>query len=127
MPLVRIDLRKNPDPDFARRAGDIVYAVMKATINVPDHDHFQVLTEHDANHLIYDAQYLGIARTDALLIVQITLNEGRTLEQKKLLYRGIADGLHEHLGVRREDVFINLVEVRKENWSFGNGLAQYAP
>ena len=127
MPLVRIDLRKHPDPDFARRAGDVVYTVMKATINVPDHDHFQVLTEHDANHLIYDAQYLGIARTDALLIVQITLNEGRTLEQKKLLYRGIAGELQQHLGVRPEDVFINLVEVRKENWSFGNGLAQYAP
>jgi phenylpyruvate tautomerase PptA (4-oxalocrotonate tautomerase family) len=127
MPLVRIDLRRNPDPDFARRAGEVVYAAMKATINVPDHDHFQILTEHDAGHLIYDAQYLGIARTDALLIVQITLNEGRTLEQKKLLYRGIADGLHQGLGVRPEDVLVNLVEVKKENWSFGNGLAQYAP
>ena len=127
MPLVRIDLRRNPDPDFARRAGEVVYAAMKATINVPDHDQFQILTEHDAGHLIYDAQYLGIARTDALLIVQITLNEGRTLEQKKLLYRGIADGLHQGLGVRPEDVLVNLVEVKKENWSFGNGLAQYAP
>jgi phenylpyruvate tautomerase PptA (4-oxalocrotonate tautomerase family) len=127
MPLVRIDLRRNPDPDFARRAGEVVYDAMRATINVPEHDHFQVLTEHDAGHLVYDAHYLGIARTDALLIVQITLNEGRTLEQKKLLYRSIADGLHQQLGVRREDVFINLVEVKKENWSFGNGIAQYAP
>jgi phenylpyruvate tautomerase PptA (4-oxalocrotonate tautomerase family) len=127
MPLVRIDLRKNPDPDFARRAGEVVYAAMRATINVPEHDHFQVLNEHDADHLIYDRQYLGIARTDALLIVQITLNEGRTLEQKKLLYSAIAAGLQQRLGVRPEDVFVNLVEVKKENWSFGNGLAQYAP
>jgi len=127
MPLVRIDVRRNPDPEFARRAGEVVYAAMRATINVPEHDHFQVLTEHDANHLVYDAQYLGIARTDGLLIVQITLNEGRTLEQKKLLYRSIADGLQQRLGVRPEDVFISLVEVKKENWSFGNGLAQYAP
>jgi len=127
MPLVRIDLRRNPDPEFARRAGEEVYAAMRSTINVPEHDHFQVLTEHDTSHLIYDAQYLGIARSDALLIVQITLNEGRTLEQKKLLYRAIADGLRQRLGVRPEDVFINLVEVKKENWSFGNGLAQYAP
>jgi len=126
MPLVRIDLRRNADPDFARRAGEVVYAAMRATINVPEHDHFQVLTEHDAGHLIYDAQYLGIARTDALLIVQITLNEGRTLEQKKLLYRAIADGLRQRLAVRPEDVFINLIEVKKENWSFGNGIVQYA-
>jgi phenylpyruvate tautomerase PptA (4-oxalocrotonate tautomerase family) len=126
MPLVRIDLRRNPDPDFARRAGEVIYAAMRSTINVPEHDHFQVLTEHDASHLIYDAQYLGIARTEGFLSVQITLNEGRTLEQKKLLYRSIADGLHERLGVRLEDVFINLIEVKKENWSFGNGVAQYA-
>jgi phenylpyruvate tautomerase PptA (4-oxalocrotonate tautomerase family) len=127
MPLVRIDLRRNPDPDFARRAGEVVYAAMRAAINVPEHDNFQVLTEHDAGHFVYDAQYLGVARTDALLIVQITLNEGRTLEQKKQLYRAIATGMHERLGVRPEDVFINLVEVKKENWSFGNGIAQYAP
>ena len=127
MPLVRIDLRRNPDPQFARRAGEVVYAAMRATINVPDHDNFQVLTEHDDAHFVYDPQYLGISRSDALLIVQITLNEGRMLEQKKLLYRSIADGLHQRLGVRPEDVFINLVEVRKENWSFGNGIAQYAP
>jgi phenylpyruvate tautomerase PptA (4-oxalocrotonate tautomerase family) len=127
MPLVRIDLRSNPAPDFARRAGEVVYAAMRETINVPEHDNFQVLTEHDGSHLVYDPQYLGIARTDALLIVQITLNEGRTLEQKKLLYRSIAAGLQQRLGVRPEDVFISLVEVKKENWSFGNGIAQYAP
>ena len=127
MPLVRIDLRRNPDPEFARRAGEVVYAAMRAAINVPEHDNFQVLAEHDAAHLIYDAQYLGIARSDALLIVQITLNEGRTLEQKKQLFRSIADGLQQRLGMRPEDVLINLVEVTKENWSFGNGIAQYAP
>jgi len=127
MPLVRIDLRRNPDPDFARRAGEVVYAAMRATINVPEHDNFQLLTEHDRNHLVYDTQYLGIARTEALVIVQITLNEGRTLEQKKLLYHDIAAGLQRQLGVRPEDVFINLIEVKKENWSFGNGIAQYAP
>jgi phenylpyruvate tautomerase PptA (4-oxalocrotonate tautomerase family) len=127
MPLVRIDLRRNPDPDFARRAGEVVYESMRASINVPEHDNFQVLAEHDAGHFIYDAHYLGIARTDALLIVQITLNEGRTLEQKKQLYRSIAAGLQQRLGVRPEDVLINLVEVKKENWSFGNGIAQYAP
>jgi phenylpyruvate tautomerase PptA (4-oxalocrotonate tautomerase family) len=125
MPLVRIDLRSRPDPTFAKRAGEIVYESMRATINVPERDNFQILCEHDQRHFVYDAQYLGIARTDALLIIQITLNEGRTTEQKQRLYQAIAEGLHRQLQIPMADVLINLVEVKKENWSFGNGIAQY--
>jgi phenylpyruvate tautomerase PptA (4-oxalocrotonate tautomerase family) len=126
MPLVRIDIRTNPDPTFVRRAGQIVYEAMRTAINVPDRDHFQILCEHDEHHFVYDAQYLGLRRTAALVIIQITLNEGRTTEQKKLLYKNIAEGLHQQLQVAMSDVLINLVEVKKENWSFGNGIAQYA-
>ena len=68
----------------------------------------------------------GIRRTQDCVFIQLTLNAGRSLEQKKEFYKAVADGLHERLGVRREDVFINLIEVAKENWSFGNGVAQYA-
>lgn len=126
MPIVRIDIRRQPDPTYAARIGNVVYESMKSAINVPDHDNFQVLTEHDEHHLVYDPTYLGIARTDGIVIIQITLNEGRTVEQKQKLYRTVADRLHDELGVRPEDVFIGLVEVKKENWSFGNGIAQYA-
>ena len=126
MPLVRIDLSARADPTFAQRAGEVVYAAMRATINVPEHDNFQILCEHDARHFVYDPQYLGIARTDALVIIQITLNEGRTTEQKQRLFQAIAEGLHRRLRIPMADVFINLVEVKKENWSFGNGIAQYA-
>jgi phenylpyruvate tautomerase PptA (4-oxalocrotonate tautomerase family) len=126
MPLVRIDLIKRPDPAFAHTAGVVVYESMRSTINVPEHDNFQVLCEHEARHFVFDTSYLGIERTEGVLFIQITLNEGRTTEQKKLLYKTIAEGLKQRLGVRPEDVFINLVEVKKENWSFGNGIAQYA-
>jgi phenylpyruvate tautomerase PptA (4-oxalocrotonate tautomerase family) len=125
MPLVRIDLIKNSDSTFAQRVGKVIYESMRSAINVPEHDNFQVLNEHDERHFIFDPAYLGIERTPGLVIIQITLNEGRTLEQKKLLYKTVADGL-ERLGVRPGDVFINLVEVKKENWSFGKGIAQYA-
>jgi phenylpyruvate tautomerase PptA (4-oxalocrotonate tautomerase family) len=125
MPLVRMDLMKRSDPDFAQRVGKVIYESMRSAINVPEHDNFQVLNEHDERHFIFDPTYLGIERTPGFVIIQITLNEGRTLEQKTLLYKTIADGL-ERLGVRPGDVFINLVEVKKENWSFGNGIAQYA-
>ncbi|EUB87320.1 tautomerase family protein [Pseudomonas sp. GM30] len=126
MPLVRVEIKKHSDPTFAKRIGEQIYAAMRSTINVPEHDNFQILNEHDGEHFIFDPQYLGIQRSDQLVIIQITLNEGRTLEQKKALYQTIAHSLNSQLGIRLEDVFINLVEVKKENWSFGNGIAQYA-
>lgn len=126
MPLVRIDIKRHPDRNHVRKIGEVVYASMKRTINVPDHDHFQVLTEHDHDRLVNDPQYLGIQRSDRQVFIQITLSEGRTVEQKQALYLAIAEGLNQQAGVRMEDVFINLVEVRKENWSFGHGVAQYA-
>ncbi|MBS4078468.1 tautomerase family protein [Pseudomonas rustica] len=126
MPLVRVEIKKHPDPTFAKRIGEQIYSAMRSAISVPDHDNFQILNEHDANHFIFDPEYLGIQRSEQLVIIQITLNEGRTLEQKKALYQTIAQNLNTHLSIRLEDVFINLVEVKKENWSFGNGIAQYA-
>ena len=125
MPLVRISLIKGKPKDFGKNVGEIIYRTMVDTINVPAKDHFQVITEHDNNSLIYDADYLDIRRTDGIIFIQITLNEGRTRDLKKALYKTIAERLHTELGVRPEDVLISLVEVKKENWSFGNGIAQY--
>jgi phenylpyruvate tautomerase PptA (4-oxalocrotonate tautomerase family) len=126
MPLVRIALREGKAPIYRRRLGEIVYETMTAVMNVPARDNFQIITEHDALGLVYDAEYLGIRRTDEIVVVQITLNRGRNVDVKKLFYMELADRLHRELGLRREDVFIGLVEVEKENWSFGNGEAQYA-
>ena len=95
-------------------------------MNVPRQDHFQVITDHDKAGLIYDPSYLGIQRSDGIIFIQITLNEGRTVELKKAFYGLLAKRLNAELGVRTEDVLISLVEVKKENWSFGNGIAQYA-
>jgi 4-oxalocrotonate tautomerase len=127
MPLVRISLMRGKPVGFGKKVGEIIYRAMVDTINVPANDHFQVITEHDRDGLIYDPDYLGIRRTDGIVLIQITLNEGRTVEVKKGLYGAIAERLHGELGVRKKDVLISLVEVKKENWSFGNGIAQYAP
>jgi 4-oxalocrotonate tautomerase len=99
---------------------------MIATLNAPENDRFQVISQHTREALLIDPTYLGIERSADALIIQLTLNEGRTVEVKKAFYKAVADGLHQRVGLRREDVFINLVEVKKENWSFGNGIAQYA-
>ena len=126
MPLARIDLRKGKEAAYRREIGRVVYEAMIG-VGVPQKDRFQVIHEHDADDFLFDTDYLGIHRTDDLVIIQITWNEGRTVEQKKALFKSIAEGLHAAVGIRMEDVFINLVEVKKENWSFGNGVAQYAP
>ncbi len=105
---------------------DVVYEAMQSRLNVPRDDRFQIITEHPAEGFIIDRTYLGIERTANCIVIQLTLNEGRTLEQKRAFYAAVADGCHQRLGLRREDVFITLVEVKKENWSFGNGEAQYA-
>jgi len=125
MPLVRIDLRKGKTAAYRRRLGNAIYDALIG-VGVPVDDRFQIIQEHEADGFIYDPSYAGVDRTDDLVIVQITWNEGRTLEKKRALYKAIADGLHAAVGLRREDVFINLVEVKKESWSFGNGEAQYA-
>jgi phenylpyruvate tautomerase PptA (4-oxalocrotonate tautomerase family) len=126
MPLVRISIQKGRSPELRRKLGDAVHRALVETIDVPELDRFQILTEHERGDLVYDPGYLGIARTNDIVIVQITLSTGRTLAQKRKLFRRIADNFAA-LGVRREDAWVNLVEVAKENWSFGLGEASYAP
>ena len=124
MPLVRIAMRKGKPAPYRRAIADGVHAAMVEVANVPPQDRFQILTEHAPEDLIYDASYLGIARTDDIVMIQIVLNQ-RTTSMKLDLYKSIADRLAGDPGLRREDVLISLVPVAPEDWSFGNGKAQY--
>ncbi|MDB5823507.1 MAG: tautomerase family protein [Herminiimonas sp.] len=127
MPLVRIDVPQGKSDEYRRAISDVVYDTTINILNVPKGNRFHVISEHLAEDMVIDPTYFGIHRSDDAIIIQITLNEGRaTLELKKSYYKALVDGLHERLGLRREDVFINLIEVKKENWSLGNGEAQYA-
>jgi phenylpyruvate tautomerase PptA (4-oxalocrotonate tautomerase family) len=126
MPLVRISLLHEKTDEYKKRVADAVHQAMVETLNVPPLDRFQVITEHAQSEFVYDAQYLNISRTDQLIMVQITLNAGRSTELKKAFYKRLSDLLAQQVKLRREDLLVNLVEVSKENWSFGNGEAQYA-
>ncbi len=126
MPLVRIDLLEGNTAEFKSQLGELVYESMLETIGIPEEDKFVVVNDLKAQELIFSTNYLGVDRTEGIVIIQITMNEGRTTEVKKALYKTVADKLNSQLDIRKEDVFINLVEVNKENWSFGNGIAQYA-
>ena len=126
MPLVRIDLPHTIEPERRSLIGDIVYRAMAEVLNVPDGDKFQIITAHGADSLRINPTYLGIDRSADAFIIDITLNAGRTVELKQRFYANLVERLEAQANVRPQDVMIVLTEVVKENWSFGNGVAQYA-
>lgn len=125
MPFVRISVKGSRSEKERLSIGDSVHRAMVKAIGIPEADRFQVITEHGAD-LVYDPDYQNIHRTDGIVMIQITLASGRTKEQKKALFKTIAEVLATEQGVRKEDVFITLLEASLENWSFGNGIAQHA-
>jgi len=126
MPLVRVSVPAGKGAAHIAAIGESIHQAMMETIDVPAGDRFQIFTEHEKGTLVIDPAYLGIARSPEAILVQITISAGRSVEKRKALFAKIAERLARSPGLRKEDVFVNLVEVTKENWSFGNGIAQYA-
>jgi 4-oxalocrotonate tautomerase len=126
MPLLQISLRAGKPEAYRQAIFNSLYRAMREALNVPEDDQFMTITEHDAANFRYGATYFDVARSDDLVLIQLTVSNTRTLEQKKALFLRITELLGKSPGIRPEDVFVNLVEVVKENWSFGYGLAQYA-
>jgi len=125
MPLVRIDLREGKSEEYKKALGDGVHRALVEGAGAPADDRFQIITEHPPGGIVYDSNYLGVHRTGEIVMVQITLSAGRKLAQKRKLFQRMAEILAENPGLRPQDLMINLVEVAWENWSFGNGEAQY--
>jgi phenylpyruvate tautomerase PptA (4-oxalocrotonate tautomerase family) len=125
MPLARISLRRGKPATYRKAILEGLYQALRETFNVPDGDRFMILTEHDKDDFVYDPDYLGIHRSDDLIYIQVTVSNTRPTAQKQELYRRIVAKLTANPGLRPEDIFINLIEVLPENWSFGHGEAQY--
>jgi phenylpyruvate tautomerase PptA (4-oxalocrotonate tautomerase family) len=125
MPLVRIDLIKGKSADYVRAIGDGVHRALVETFSVPQDDRFQVITQHEPGSLIYDPNYMGIHRTDAVVFIQILASNWRDTATKQKLYRRVVELLAERPGLRAEDVLIALAPNDRPDWSFGNGIAQY--
>jgi phenylpyruvate tautomerase PptA (4-oxalocrotonate tautomerase family) len=121
MPFARIDLAQGKTPEYRATVADVVYEGIVGVLKAPDGDRFMVIGEHKPDNFVYDPNFLNIKRTPDLIIIQVTSTVGNTREQKVAFFRQIADELNRRLNVRREDVFISLVFVDREDWSFGNG------
>lgn len=128
MPLARINLSKDTPSHSVRSISDVVYEAMIGVANVPVNDRFQIISQHSSNELIFPVEgYLGIDYSPGIVFIQITWNAGRSIETKKAFYRAVAEGIHQRTGIRMQDVWISLIDVQREDWSFGNGEMQYAP
>lgn len=125
MPLARISLAKGKSADHRRTIVDNVYGALRETFNVPEEDLFMVVDEYDEANFHFSRSFMGFARSDDLVIIQLTVANTRGIDQKRALYKSITERLGREAGLRPDDVFINLVEVFRENWSFGGGVAQY--
>jgi phenylpyruvate tautomerase PptA (4-oxalocrotonate tautomerase family) len=125
MPLVRISLQAGKSAAYKRKLADAAHAALVETLNAPADDRFQIVTEHAAEDLIVDPHFLGIDRSRDVVIIQVALRQGRTVEMKQAFYRRTVERLHDAVGLRPEDVVITLVENDLPDWSFGNGVAQY--
>jgi 4-oxalocrotonate tautomerase len=124
MPLVRVELPAGKPADYRAAVGEAIQQAMHAALKVPLEERFHIFTEHAPADLVIGPTYLGIDRSADATVIQVTLNEGRDADMKSRFYRTLADGLRERVGLRPEDLVVNLVEVKRENWSFGNGKAQ---
>lgn len=127
MPLTHISMRRGKSAAYRKSILNSLHQAMHETFNVPEDNGFMTITEHDEDNFKYSTSYLGIERSDDVVFMQLTVNNTRTIDQKKALFRRIVELMAVSPGLRPEDIFINLVEVLPENWSLGNGLAQYAP
>jgi 4-oxalocrotonate tautomerase len=125
MPLIHISLRAGKPQSYRKALFDGLYRAMREALGVPEDDQFMTISEHDAANFRYGSAF-GIIRSDDLVFIQITVFDTRTVEQKKALFRRIAELLGESPGIRPADVFVNVLEAAKENWSVGHGLAQFA-
>ena len=121
MPFARIDLAQGKTAEYRATVGDVVYEAIVGILKAPEGDRFQVIGEHAPENFVFDPNFLDIKRSPDLIYIQVTSTVGNSKEQKLAFFRQVADELNRRVGVRREDVFISLVFVDREDWSFGNG------
>jgi len=125
MPLAHISLRVGKPEAYRQAIFDGIYRAMREALSVPEDDQFMTISEHDPANCRYGNAY-GVVRSADTVYIQIIVFSTRTREQKKALFRRIAELLGEDPGIRPEDVFVNVLETAKENWSVGHGLAPFA-
>jgi phenylpyruvate tautomerase PptA (4-oxalocrotonate tautomerase family) len=124
MPLIRVDVIEGRSAAEIKHLLDAIHRAMLAALNVPERDRYQIVNEHKPSHLIAEDTGLGIPRTDKFVLIQV-ITRPRTRAEKEKLYRLLCQELQEHCGIAPSDVMISITQNTDEDWSFGNGRAQF--
>jgi 4-oxalocrotonate tautomerase len=125
MPLVKVFLRKGKPPEYLRLMSEAIHAALVREAGIPEDDRFHLIQEMEPELLVADPAYGGVARSEDLIVVEVTLNAGRSVEMKKAIYARMQRNLTREIELRPDDLVVSLLEVSPENWSFGRGLATY--
>jgi phenylpyruvate tautomerase PptA (4-oxalocrotonate tautomerase family) len=121
MPFTRVAIPAGTSPAHKAAIARGVHEAMVASIGIPEDDFFQLLSEYHPGDFLFDRGFLGVQRSDGVVVVQVTLRRGRSDAMKRDLYARIAANLHHAAGIRPQDVFVYLSENDFSDWSVGNG------
>jgi phenylpyruvate tautomerase PptA (4-oxalocrotonate tautomerase family) len=122
MPFMRTAVRKGTDAATKTAIVHGVHDALVAAIGMPKDELFNIVQEYEPSNFFYDRTFNRIARSDRLVVVEITMRRGRSDAMKKAMYAGIAKNLEERAGVSPRDVFIFTHENDYSDWSVGNGV-----
>lgn len=125
MPFVRISLPKVFSQETKDEISKSVHNSLIQEFNIPQDDYFHIIEELELRQIKFPETYLDIAHTSDIVYIQIIAGQGRTLEQKKGLYKEIANRISNTTTVSKNNIIIVLLENDgRQNWSFGNGEIQ---
>jgi phenylpyruvate tautomerase PptA (4-oxalocrotonate tautomerase family) len=122
MPTARIDLAKGKPKDYRAKVAEIVYRGIVEQLEAPEDDNYVVIHEHDPENFFWPKSFLGLDHTPDIIFIQVVTTVGAEVSQKRAFMKAMADELEKQVGLRREDTMINLIYIKQEDWSFGNGL-----
>ena len=126
MPLIQISLIEGKSPEYIKAIADGVHKALCTAWGIPENDRFQLITEYKKEHFYIDKTIWDVKRSDDVVVIYIT-SITRTAEMKRNFYKEVVNVLALNPKIRKEDVFVSIVNNDRENWSFGNGIAQLSP
>lgn len=122
MPFVKTALPQGTEPHLKRSIVRGIHDALVEAIGMPEDELFNLVSEYRDSEFFFDRNFNGIARSENLIVVEITMRRGRSDAMKRALYAAITRNLEANAAVSPKDVFIFTHENDYSDWSVGNGV-----
>jgi phenylpyruvate tautomerase PptA (4-oxalocrotonate tautomerase family) len=126
MPLIKVHLRQGRSQQDKDAMAAGIQSALVEVLGIPDADRYQLFTEYGEQDFRHTEAYLGLSYSPRLVMIEITIVEGRDDELKKALLAAVSQNLVSVGVVGPDDVFVMVYEIGRACVSFGQGLAQRA-